>query len=137
LISLTPHSPARLTTDIKHLGDVRLPGVWFDEAGGRWRLSFFRKFRLKLCDPSAGRLGRTRSGFTCATSCPEGRRHQLRDRPAGIDRITGCVIVVRPDHSIAHFLPLDAHQALSDVFAGVLRAVRYGRGKSTAQFSHN
>lgn len=37
----------------------------------------------------------------------------------GINRETGCVIVVRPDQFVAHVLPLDAYAELSDFFAGV------------------
>ena len=39
----------------------------------------------------------------------------------GIDRAQGALIVVRPDQYIAHVLPLDAHQALADFFAGIMR----------------
>ena len=35
----------------------------------------------------------------------------------GINRETGCMIVVRPDQYVAHVLPLDAHEALADFFA--------------------
>jgi phenol 2-monooxygenase (NADPH) len=38
----------------------------------------------------------------------------------GIDRETGCVVVVRPDQYVAHVLPLDAHEALAEYFAGLL-----------------
>jgi 2-polyprenyl-6-methoxyphenol hydroxylase-like FAD-dependent oxidoreductase len=40
----------------------------------------------------------------------------------GIDRGQGALVVVRPDQYIAHVLPLDAHQALSDFFAGFMLA---------------
>ncbi|APW40174.1 phenol 2-monooxygenase [Rhodoferax koreense] len=40
----------------------------------------------------------------------------------GIDRALGALVVVRPDQYIAHVLPLDAHQALADFFAGIMRA---------------
>ena len=39
----------------------------------------------------------------------------------GIDREHGCMIVARPDHYVAHILPLDAHDALTDFFARFLR----------------
>ena len=39
----------------------------------------------------------------------------------GIDRAQGALIVVRPDQYIAHVLPLGAHQALADFFAGIMR----------------
>jgi len=38
----------------------------------------------------------------------------------GIDRDAGCMVVVRPDQYVAHVLPLDAHEELSDFFAGIL-----------------
>ncbi|MGW6172389.1 FAD-binding monooxygenase [Arthrobacter sp. NPDC055138] len=39
----------------------------------------------------------------------------------GIDRQQGAMVVVRPDQYVAHVLPLDAYQELSDFFAGVLQ----------------
>ncbi|HEY5849024.1 MAG TPA: FAD-binding monooxygenase [Microlunatus sp.] len=38
----------------------------------------------------------------------------------GITRQAGCVVVVRPDQYVAHVLPLHAHQAMTDFFAGIL-----------------
>jgi phenol 2-monooxygenase/3-hydroxybenzoate 4-monooxygenase len=38
----------------------------------------------------------------------------------GIDRERGALVVVRPDQYIADVLPLDAHQRLSDFFAGFM-----------------
>ncbi len=40
----------------------------------------------------------------------------------GIDRAQGALVVVRPDQYIAHVLPLDAHQALTDFFAGFMKS---------------
>jgi phenol 2-monooxygenase (NADPH) len=37
-----------------------------------------------------------------------------------IDRDAGCLVVVRPDQYVAHVLPLDAHQAVTDFLAGIL-----------------
>jgi phenol 2-monooxygenase len=37
-----------------------------------------------------------------------------------VNRETGCVVVVRPDHYISHVLPLHAHVALADFFASIL-----------------
>lgn len=52
----------------------------------------------------------------------------------GIDRHQGCMIVVRPDQYVAHILPLDAHGALADFFAGFLlpqdHAVKPDRGRA-------
>jgi phenol 2-monooxygenase len=36
----------------------------------------------------------------------------------GIDRVLGCMVVVRPDQYVAHVLPLDAHDELAAFFAG-------------------
>lgn len=38
----------------------------------------------------------------------------------GVDRDTGCVVVVRPDQHVAAVLPLDAHEALGEFFARFL-----------------
>lgn len=38
----------------------------------------------------------------------------------GVNRDTGCMVIVRPDQYIAQLLPLDKHQALTDFFAGIL-----------------
>ncbi|APW41809.1 FAD-binding monooxygenase [Rhodoferax saidenbachensis] len=38
----------------------------------------------------------------------------------GIDRTQGALVVVRPDQYIAHVLPLEAHAALADFFAGFM-----------------
>ncbi|TWO70879.1 3-hydroxybenzoate 4-monooxygenase [Caenimonas sedimenti] len=40
----------------------------------------------------------------------------------GIDRAAGALVIVRPDQYVAHVLPLDAHQALADFFAGFMLA---------------
>jgi phenol 2-monooxygenase len=38
----------------------------------------------------------------------------------GINRDTGCIVVVRPDQYVAQVLPLRGHQALSEFFEGIL-----------------
>lgn len=38
----------------------------------------------------------------------------------GIDRRQGALVIVRPDQYVAHVLPLDAHQALAEFFAGFM-----------------
>jgi phenol 2-monooxygenase len=38
----------------------------------------------------------------------------------GVDRATGCLVVVRPDQYVAHVLPLDGDAALAELLAGVL-----------------
>lgn len=39
----------------------------------------------------------------------------------GVDREVGAVVIVRPDQYVAHVLPLDAHEAVTAFFAGILR----------------
>jgi phenol 2-monooxygenase len=38
----------------------------------------------------------------------------------GVNRETGCLVVVRPDQYVSHVLPLHGYEALTDFFAGVL-----------------
>ena len=38
----------------------------------------------------------------------------------GVNRETGCIVIVRPDQYVAHVLPLDGYAALSDFFARIL-----------------
>jgi phenol 2-monooxygenase len=38
----------------------------------------------------------------------------------GVNRETGCMVVVRPDQYVSHVLPLHGHEALADFFAGIL-----------------
>jgi phenol 2-monooxygenase len=38
----------------------------------------------------------------------------------GVNRETGCLVVVRPDQYVAHVLPLDEPEALAGFFAGIL-----------------
>ena len=51
--------------------------------------------------------------------CPDPKAGDIFDL-RGIDRETGCMVVVRPDQYVAHVLPLHAHEALADFFAGIL-----------------
>ncbi len=37
-----------------------------------------------------------------------------------VNRETGCMVIVRPDQYVSHVLPLDGHQALASLFAGIL-----------------
>ena len=37
-----------------------------------------------------------------------------------VNRASGCVVVVRPDQYVAHIVPLDEHDALTDFFARIL-----------------
>ena len=38
----------------------------------------------------------------------------------GVNREAGCIVVVRPDQYVSDVLPLDAHEALTGFFAGIL-----------------
>jgi phenol 2-monooxygenase len=51
--------------------------------------------------------------------CPDPAAEDIFDL-RGINRDTGCVVIVRPDQHVAHILPLHGHQALSDFFARIL-----------------
>jgi phenol 2-monooxygenase (NADPH) len=42
----------------------------------------------------------------------------------GVDRETGCMVVVRPDQYVSHVLPLDSREALVDFFGGILIEAR-------------
>jgi phenol 2-monooxygenase len=56
--------------------------------------------------------------------CPDPTADDVFDL-RGIDRDAGCLVVVRPDQFVAHVLPLDAHDELSDFLGRSLReAVR-------------
>jgi phenol 2-monooxygenase len=39
----------------------------------------------------------------------------------GIDRVEGCLVIVRPDQYVGHILPLAARDELAAYFAGILR----------------
>jgi phenol 2-monooxygenase len=51
--------------------------------------------------------------------CPDPAAGDIFDL-RGVNRETGCLVVVRPDQYVAHVLPLDAHDALFDFLAGFL-----------------
>lgn len=52
--------------------------------------------------------------------CPDLRQGPDIFDSRGIDRESGCMVVVRPDQHVADVLPLDAHKRLSAFFAGFL-----------------
>jgi len=51
--------------------------------------------------------------------CPDPNASDIFDL-RGVNRETGCMIVVRPDQYVSHVLPLDGHEALTSFFAGIL-----------------
>jgi len=57
--------------------------------------------------------------------CPDPDADDIFDL-RGVNRETGCVVVVRPDQYVAHVLPLDERQALADFFATILIDKRTG-----------
>jgi phenol 2-monooxygenase (NADPH) len=59
--------------------------------------------------------------------CPDPKAEDIFDL-RGVNRETGCMVVVRPDQYVAHVLPLDGHEALAEFFAGVLAAVTIRAG---------
>ena len=52
--------------------------------------------------------------------CPDPNAGDIFDL-RGVDRDTGCMVVVRPDQYVSHVLPLHEHQALDDFFGAILR----------------
>jgi phenol 2-monooxygenase (NADPH) len=57
--------------------------------------------------------------------CPDPDAGDIFDL-RGVNRETGCMVVVRPDQYVAHVLPLDGHDALAEFFAGILIEARHG-----------
>jgi phenol 2-monooxygenase len=51
--------------------------------------------------------------------CPDPKADDIFDL-RGVNRETGCIVVVRPDQYVAHVLPLHGHEALTDFFARIL-----------------
>jgi phenol 2-monooxygenase len=71
-----------------------------------------------LLKPKTGKLGlQDHEKVFCVDHKGAGDIFELR----GIDRNTGCMVVVRPDQYVAHVLPLDGYDALAAFFAGFLR----------------
>ncbi|GEL18605.1 FAD-binding monooxygenase [Pseudonocardia asaccharolytica] len=51
--------------------------------------------------------------------CPDPKADDIFEL-RGVNRETGCMVVVRPDQYVSHVLPLHGHEALVDFFAGIL-----------------
>jgi phenol 2-monooxygenase len=71
-----------------------------------------------LLRPPVGRLG------LCdyeKVFCADLKRGEDIFEMRGINRATGCVVIVRPDQYVGHILPLDARAAITAYFAGILR----------------
>lgn len=56
----------------------------------------------------------------CADHKGKGDIFEMRE----LDRDRGCMVVVRPDQYVAHVLPLDAYEELSEFFGNFLLPVR-------------
>jgi phenol 2-monooxygenase len=52
--------------------------------------------------------------------CPDFKRGHDIFAMRGIDRTSGCMVVVRPDQYVAQVLPLDGYKALADYFDGFM-----------------
>jgi phenol 2-monooxygenase len=71
-----------------------------------------------LLKPTTGRLGlQDHEKVFCVDHKGAGDIFDMR----GIDRESGCVVVVRPDQYTAHVLPLDGFEELTAFFDGVLK----------------
>ena len=89
------------------------------DADGRWRIFAFAD-AADATDPS-GALARLCAFLRDAPDSPVRRcTPPGADIDAGIDRATGCTIVVRPDQHVAHVLPLDDHEGLATFCAGFM-----------------
>jgi phenol 2-monooxygenase len=55
--------------------------------------------------------------------CPDPDTGDIFDS-RGVNRETGCMVVVRPDQYVSHVLPLDGHDSLTDFFAQIMVDVR-------------
>lgn len=74
-----------------------------------------------LLKPKTGKLGlQDHEKIFCVDHKGAGDIFAMR----GIEREGGCVVVVRPDQYTAHVLPLGAHPALAQFFAGILKTAR-------------
>jgi phenol 2-monooxygenase (NADPH) len=72
----------------------------------------------KLLRPPVGRYG------LCdyeKVFCADLKRGEDIFETRGINRATGCVVIVRPDQYVGHILPLEARPELAAYFAGILR----------------
>jgi phenol 2-monooxygenase (NADPH) len=58
--------------------------------------------------------------------CPDPSADDIFDL-RGVNRETGCMVIVRPDQYVSHVLPLEGHEALADFFASILIDKRTGR----------
>ena len=115
----SPLSPVRrytrAPTDIDSVIDLR---AVFQQGHRDLALEAMPAFLL----PSKGRFGlRDYEKMFCADM-----KNDIFDL-RGIDRASGCMVVVRPDQYIAHILPLDALEQLAAFFESFMLQQRYRR----------
>jgi len=110
----SPDSPVRKFTpvgqDIDAVFDVR---AVFQQ--GHHELDF--ETMPAFLKPSKGRYGLIDYE---KMFCPDLKNGRDIFDMRGIDRDNGCMVIVRPDQYVAHVLPLDAHEALSEFFGGFM-----------------
>jgi len=109
-----PDSPVRRFTaadaDIDAVFDVR---AIFQQAHQELQLDKLPALLL----PAKGRYGlRDYEKAFCADQKNGNDIFDLR----GINRVAGCMVVVRPDQYVAHVLPLDAYHFLAEFFSGFM-----------------
>jgi phenol 2-monooxygenase (NADPH) len=51
--------------------------------------------------------------------CPDPKAENIFEL-RGVNRETGCMVIVRPDQYVSHILPLQGHAELAEFFAGIL-----------------
>ena len=70
-----------------------------------------------LLKPTKGKLGlQDHEKVFCVDHKGAGDIFEMR----GVDRERGCMVVVRPDQYVAHILPLNGYEELTEFFAGIL-----------------
>jgi phenol 2-monooxygenase len=110
-----PHAPVRRFTplgcDVDSVIDLR---VIFQQPHRSLRLEAMPPLLL----PRKGRYGLIDYE---KIFCPDIKAGKDIFDMRGVDRRSGCMVVVRPDQYVAHILPLDAHQELSAFFQGFMR----------------
>jgi phenol 2-monooxygenase (NADPH) len=66
------------------------------------------------------------------TFCPDPNADDIFEL-RGVNRETGCIVVVRPDQYVSHVIPLHEQKILADFFAEILIDATQGQGGALAQ----
>jgi len=110
----SPRSPVRRYTpkgaDIDSVIDVR---AVFQRGHRELRIEAMPSFLM----PTKGRYGLREYE---KMFCPDLKSGNDIFDMRGIDRMSGCMVVVRPDQYVAHILPFDAHAELAAFFDGFM-----------------